>query len=1028
MFISKLSIDRPIMISMGLVVFLLFGFLAYFTLPLNTMPDVELGYVSIQTVYPGAGPREIETQITKKIEDAVGTISKIDWIKSYSMEGASIIIIKFLLGKDPNIANQEIKDKVNAILSQLPRDAELPVIEKFDFSAIPIMDIILTGTVGTRELYEVADKRLKDRLSQVDGVAKVDITGGQEREIRVELDNRIVVENSLSLIQLSQILAAHNLDLPGGHFIEGSQEYTVRMKGEYNRVEEIENLDVPTPFGIKKMGRLASVKDSASEARERTIYYDKATQIREDNAILLSIVKSSDGNAVQMSAQIRRLLPSLKENLPPGCALNVVRDDSEFTKSSVDDTISNIIMGIFLTGLVLLFFLHDLRSTIIVALAMPMSILSTFMLMQVSGFSLNIMTLMGLSTSVGILVTNSVVVLENIFRHKEMGHRRRIAADRGTAEIAVAVLASTLTNIVVFLPIASMTSLVGQFFKEFALTVTYATIFSLLISFTLTPMLASLILPDVDKKKHPLGKRLEGIFHQWESVYKKALGAIVRKKRYAFLVVAAAVIAFILSLFVAGKVGFEFMPTLDEGNLTIEVELPQGYQIDVTAKLLQEMETRVSNYPEVKHIITTLGSISDLDVGTNMARMQVKLVEAQKRERSSESMANLLIQKFSDIPNAKIRVSALAQGGSGEAPLQFSLMGQDLDRLELYKADVVERIKDIPGLINLNTSSRPGKPELVLTPDRRKLAEVGITVYEIAMTLRAAVEGLIATRYRESGNEYDIRILYQEESVSSPEQIADLSVATPQGMMRLSQLATITFANGFSQILRKDKAKTIDISGYTAPGYPLGDVVNVVKNRLSDIQFEEGYKIDWGGDVQMMQETISDMLRTFLIAFILTYMLLAAILESLTQPFMIMGTVPLALIGVFLALYVTGKTMNTISMMAIIMLIGIVVNNAILLLDYTNQLRRDGKDVVSALVEACPTKLKAILMSTVAIVLGMLPMALGMGAAGKEFRQPMGIVSIGGLIVSAFLTLFVIPALYRLTTKQIKETVHESDH
>lgn len=1025
MFLSDISIKRPIMISMVLIVFLVFGGLAYFGLTLEMFPGIEIGFVTVQTVYPGAGPKEIESQVTKKIEDSVATISKIEFIQSYSMDSVSIVMLKFDMGKNADLATQEVKDKVDAILNDLPDDAETPLVEKFDLRAEPVLDVVLSGKLDSKALYEVADKQLKDRFSQIEGVARVNLVGGREREIRVELDNRVVFENAISLAQLSQVLKVQNMDMPGGQFLQRSQEYSVRVGGQLKSIEEIKELEVPTAFGKKKLGRLADIRDTGSDVRERTTYFDNSRKFKEDNVVLLSIIKSIDGNTVDMVHAIRERLPQIEGDLPAGSKLSIVNDKSVFIESSVKDTLSNIFLGVLLTALVLLFFLHDIRSTIIVAMAMPFSIISTFLLLKVSGFSLNIMTLMGLSIAVGILVTNSVVVLENIFRHKEMGRNRREAAGKGTAEITVAVIASTMTNIVVFLPIASMSSMVGQFFKEFALTVTFATLFSLLVSFTLTPMMASLVLPERDTKKHRVGQKLEKMFHMWERWYKKILSVLLATRLRSFMVLGTAVILFILSFFSAARMGFEFMPALDEGDIQVEVELPQGYNLDETAKLTAVIEGRIDKHPDVKHILTQMGSVNQTDIGTNLAKISVKLVNAEEREVTSSQVANLFTRELSDIPNARIRVSASASGPGGEAPIQFFLLGQDVDQLELYKTDIVTQIKTVPGLLNLSTSSRSGKPEITLVPDRKKLADAGLTVYDLAMTLRSAVEGIEATRYKEAGEEYDIRVVMKKGSVDTPEKVGNIAVVSPTGVYRLSQLADVNFAEGYSKILHRDKYKSIAFTGFVGPGYVLGDVVGKIRENIAQIDFPGGYKVDWGGDVQMMEESMIDMGRTFIIALLLTYMLLAAVLESLTQPLMILGTVPLALIGVFLAMDITGKTMNIMSMMAIVMLLGIVVNNAILLLDYTNILRKEGKGVTEALLEACPTKLKPILMATIAIILGMMPMALGIGASGKEFRQPLGIVSIGGLVVSSILTLVVIPAVYNLTTRRKAAKVKE---
>ena len=1002
------------MIIIGL---LFFGLLAYVSLPLNLMPSIDIGVVTVQTVYPGAGPREIEMQITKKIEDAVSTISGIDYMQSYSMESVSIVVIFFELDVDADIANQQVKDRTAAILTELPADAERPVVEKLDFGTEPIMDITLTGDQDLKELREIADKTVKDRLSQIEGVARVEIVGGADREIRVELDNRVVFQNSLSLSQLGQVLAIHNMNMPGGQFEQYDQEYSVRLQGEFSSIQDIETLDIPTPYGNKKLGQIARIRDTGSDVRERTIYFDLEDNVRNDRVVLLQIVPAPDGNTVEIARSVRKALPVIEGSLSAGASLTIVNDDSVWIEDTVRDTMMNVILGILLAGLVLLFFLHDLRSTIIVALAMPISIFSSFTLIKAAGFTQNIMTLMGLSTSVGILVTNSVVVLENIFRHKQMGHNRYESADRGTSEIATAVIASTLTNVVVFVPIAMMSGIIGKVLRELALTVTFATLFSLLVSFTVTPMLASLILPESDKKKHPLGKRLESMFASWEKFYQNILRGIFARKIRGIGVIAAVFLIFVFSIFIGSRVGFEFFPELDEGNVTVEVELPQGYNLNETARMIERIEKRVAGRAEVVHILTTLGSLSSLDKGTNMAKIRIKLVDADERDLSSRQMANLFIRELSDIPNAKIRISAISGAGMSSSPIEFYLKGQDNDMLEVYKEELLSNIRDTQGLVNLTTSSRTGKPEVTLIPDRVKIAEAGLSVYDLAFTLRSAIEGIVATTYRELGNEYDIRVVLQDESVDTPEEIGNITVVSPNDTYRLAHFASVDFTEGYSTILHRDKFRTIQFSGGNAPGYPLGDVVADIQRGIDRMDMPPGYEVTWGGDAEMMRESMFEMLKAFLIAVLLLYMLLAAILENLVQPILILITIPLALIGVFLSLFITGITMNMMSMMAIIMLIGIVVNAAILLLDYTNTLRKQGKDTKTALTQACPTKLKPIIMSTLAIILGMMPLALGIGSAGAEMRQPLGIVSIGGLIVSAVLTLIVIPTLYNLFSR-----------
>lgn len=1025
MFLAKVSINRPVLTTVGIVIFLIFGLIAYFRLNLNLQPDVEIPYITVQTIYPGAGPKEIETLITKRIEDAVSTISQIERIESYSLDGASIIIIEFQLGKDVNVANQETKDKVDEIINFLPTEAKKPIVQKVDIRLFPVVDVVLSGNLSPRQLYEIADKTLKDRFSQIEGVAKVQITGGQEREIRVVLDNRIVYENIISLPQLTQILQMHNMDIPGGYFQIGNQEYTVRLVGQFQDVDEIRELEIPTAFGPKKIRQIADVIDSGKDIRQRATFYNVKQDFRNENVVRLGIIKSSEGNVVKVADAIRNSLPEIQSALPEGAKLEIVNDFSEFTKSSFDDTMSNIYLGVLFTAIVLFLFLHDWRSTVVVAMSMPTSIISTFLLLQAFGLTLNMMTLMGLSVSVGVLVANSVVVLENIFRYKKMGMTIKQAAYKGTSEVGVAVLASTLTNIVVFLPVANMSSMVGLWLRELALAAVFATIFSLMMSFTLTPLLSSIIL----SKEHATG-RLASWFNRFEAkqteLYKRMLGVILHNKKNSLLTLVASIVLFIFVMMIFGpKLGFEFIPQTDDGKINITVELPSGYNLEETAQTVRLVEERVKKHNEVKHILTNLGKLSDLDVGTNMASIDVQLTDAKDRDIKLLDMISTLTNDLADIPNAKIKVDVGSRMGGEEAPIQFFLLGQDLDELEKLKDLAIQKFQDVPGLINFDNSSRAGKPEITVYPKREKLTEVGLTITDLAFTLRAGIEGIQSAKYREFGDEYDLTVTLNDESVNTPEKTGNITVATQRGSFRLAQLADVKFTTGFTKILHRDKFTSIMFTGAAAPGVPLGNVTGEIEKRFSEIDLPIGYYFRWGGNVKMMNDMIQDMIFAFFLAVLLTYMLLAAILESFWQPIIIMTTVVLGLVGVILSLFITNTAFSITSLMSIIMLIGIVVNNAILILDYTNQLRREqGYMPKDALMEACPVKLKPQLMTSIAIILGMLPLALGIGDAGKEIRMPLGIVAIGGLIASTILTLFVIPAIYYLTSKA-KSVVRE---
>ena len=895
------------MITMVLAVFIVFGAMAYFGLSLNLIPDADIPYVTIQTIYAGAGPSEVETLITEKVEDAISTISKIDYVESYSMENASIVLIAFELGKDIDVAVAEVKQKVDAIIRDLPDDADNPSVDKVDITAFPIMDIILTGNLDGRQLYEIADKQVKDRLSQIEGVAQVEIIGGQEREIHVKLDKKVVYQNMISIPQLAAILAAHNMDMPGGQFQQKDQEYSVRMAGKFTSLKELENLDIPTAFGIKKLRQIAEVEDSGQEVRKRSTFYNNINKLRKENVVQLSIVKTSDGNPVSVSEAVQKEIAKLKKSLPAGTELSVVSDRSEYIKNSVSDTLNNVFLGIFFTGLVLLFFLHDFRSTLIVAIAMPTSIISTFMLMQWAGFSLNILSLMGLSTSVGILVTNSVVVLENIFRHKEMGHNRSVAADRGTTEVTVAVLASTLTNIVVFVPLAMMNTIIGQFIREFALTVTFATIFSLIISFTLTPMLASLIIPE-KKKKNKIGEALEKMFYLWEKHYRNGLSYILHSKGRAFGITIIAFALFFVTMGTIGKqLGFELFPSSDEGMISINLDMPVGYNLEQTADMYSQIENIVIQHDEVKQILVSLGTQGNTDEGVNIASMTVTLVDLEDRSISTDQLVGKLIKELSILPNAKIKVSSTTSmgGNTGQSQVEFYLQGPEMETLIQYTDQFLEDAKSVKGLINFDSNLKFGKPEITFIPDRDKLVAVGLTSYDLALAMRSAVTGITATAYNEGGEDYDVVISLRKEDVDSPDEIKNIPVITSHGVFRISQLADVQFTSGATKIVHRDKIKSAQFTGDLATGVVLGNIVNELKEIQKQTNLPEGYEFMWGGMSEMMEENVRDMLKAFMIAILLTYMLLAAILESFTKPLLILVTIPLALIGVVISLYLT---------------------------------------------------------------------------------------------------------------------------
>ncbi|OQY36530.1 MAG: acriflavin resistance protein [Spirochaetaceae bacterium 4572_7] len=973
MFLSNLSIKQPVMISMVMAALLLFGIIAYRDIPLNSMPDAKIPYITITTTYVGAAPEQVEKMITEKIENEISSISQLKTIQSYSLNSASIMMLEFELSKDPDIANQEVKEKVDIILNSLPDGADEPIVQKIDITASSVVELMLSGDIESTELYSIADNSIKDLLAQINGVGSVSLTGGSRKEIRVEFDKGTIYENNISLTQLSSILASANMDMPGGNFQNKGQDYSVTLKGELSTTDELGEMMVPTSTGMRKLGQLATINPIAADVKKKVTLFNTKNGLRQDNTVLLSIVKSSDGNPVTIAKEVKELLPKIKAMLPESVNLTITADTSNFIEDTVNDTISNILLGILFTAAILLFFLHDFRSTLIVALTMPLSIIPTFIIMNKVGITLNIMSLMGLSTVVGTLVMNSVVVLENIFRHKSLGHSTKVAAGKGTSEVAIAVIASALTNVAVFVPLGTMDGIAGIFIGDFALTVVIATLFSLVISFTLTPMLASLILPDGEKQKNKISIKIEGMFISLEKGYSFLLEKILHNRKRSFLVIAITLVFFVVSMVAFTKVPFEFTPAMDGGTISIEVELPADASLEHTAILVKEVENRVSAYEEVKQIVTTLGSISALNSGTNLALVNIDLIDKDYRE-SNSIIANKIGASLSNLPGAVFRIiPSTGSMGGASSPISFYLQGNNLEELQNYTNLLKDEMYNIKGLMQ-----------------------------QLAMGMRSAVDGTVMTQLKTKDGEYDIRVTLKDSDVSSYENIRNIPIATTRGIYPVSYFAEVEVEEGISKLLRINKKSSVNIAA-------------AVKILPQDVTLR------WGGDAEMMTDTMKNMAFAFIIAIVLTYMLLAAILGKLGQPILILSTVPLSLIGVVILFRIGGFSMNMVSMMAIIMLVGMVVNNAILILEYTNQLRRDGMGVRAALLKACPTKLQPILMANIATILGMLPMAMGIGKSGAEMRQPMGLVSIGGLFTATFLTLFVIPAIENLVESKKDE-------
>lgn len=1058
--------------TMVIMTFVVLGFFSYSRLGIDLMPEMDFPFISVITVYPGAGPEEIETLINKPLEEEISGVSGMKNLFSIAQEGVSIVFAELQLGQNVDIGAIDIKDKISAIRRNLPADIEDPVVQKFRMGSMPIISLSVTGPYSLYQLNDIVEKTIKPEMGKISGLANISIIGERERQIEIALSAQKLRAFGISPLQIVMGLATENMNLPAGRIERGRREYTLRMSGEFTSVEEIAATQIQTPSGIVRLDQIAEVRDNFTEQRELARFNDNPT-------IGVDLIKQADANTVQVGDLAKDALKKLKSQLPEDIVVEIASDNSVFIKDAVRDVFNNLVLGIIFTAFVLFLFLHSWRGTIIAALTMPISVVATFMLVSAAGFTLNMMSLMGLAVSVGILVVNAIVVLENIERLRDGGMDMKTAAAKGTAGIALAVSAATLTNIVVFTPMAFMQGIIGPIFRQFGLTVAFATIFSLLVSLTLTPMMAS---KPIKKLVYVIASIITllsvwnfvgqtatmiiagaivlmvildkvGLVKRFGTFWDRSYSTLVNDYRvglkwsinHKFVILSGVMVLFAFGLFLFRFIGTEFMPTYDERRLGISVELPAGARLEETNNVLKRIETELATFDEVTSVYTSLGLNESGGLSGGGAQGvqygSIKVVLAEREIGNyppTVDIVKILRRRLADIPAAQIIVKEATQfgGGEGGADIEVLLQGTDLDALVEASDKTQEIIRSTEKLVDIRSDWQLGKPEIVVRPNRARLFDRGGSVQDVAMVLRTLFEGMVATQYREGGDEFEVKVRLQEEDRSRVDRVGDLLIPLRNGFVPLKDIATIEIGSGPTKISRKNKQRMVTVSANIATG-TVGDAQKAITTALElptippaqqmkDIlagkssvaarpspKLPQGVTVFFGGEAEIMAEVFSSLLQALVLAIILTYMLLAAILESYRFPLIIMMTLPLALIGVSMALLITGKSVSMISLMSIVMLVGIVVNNGILLIDYIVRLRSEGKDLSSAVLEACPIRLRPIIMSTMATVLGMLPLALGFGAAG-EMRSPMAVVAIGGLIMSTVLTLFVIPVLFVL--------------
>lgn len=1009
MILADISIRRPVFAVMMAGALLVLGITSYFALSVDLFPKMDLPYVVVSVVYPGAGAEAVELDVTKKIEDAVNTIAGVKHISSTAQEGYSLSVIEFDIKTDPINDAAEVRDKVSSIRGDLPTDIEEPVIQRYDPTSEPIMSLSISGRQSMRDLTDYVDDVIRPRLESVSGVGQAELVGGTKREIQVRMDPEKLKALDLTPLMVAAKLQAANMEIPGGRIADGSREWVLRTMGRFTTVQQIRDMVVLTPQGrMVRMSEIADVIDTEVEATS-------ASRLNGEPAVGLDIRRQSGANTVDVAKGVKAELEKIKGELPAGMTIVIASDNSEFISGAIEDVLINIIWGGLLAILVILFFLANWRSTIISAVAIPISIIATFTLMRMLDFTLNMITLMGLSLAVGLLIDDAIVVIENIYRHMEMGKPPLQAAREATNEIGLAVSATTLAIIVVFLPVAFMSGIIGRIFNSFGLTVAFAVAVSLFIAFTLTPMLSSRFFrPHEEQMETRLHRGLKwwdrGFRHIEQAWYRPALHWCLDHR---LTTVVLAGLTLVASLMLIPVIGTEFLPQYDQGFVFVTFEGQAGNKLSTTIENMKAVEKLIMARPEVVSVLTTIGGGTDpVSAGT----ISVKLKDQAERDVSAMELTKIFREELRSIPGYFF-TAEIEQGHAGGRPISLSIRGPELKQLELYTANLSDRIRNIPGVADLKSSQETGKPELRVNIDRDRAADLGVDIMDAAQTLQIFIDGKKVTRFKEGDKEYDIRLQIAEPFRQDQAYLTMLPIPSNKDIpgrdrfvVPLGQIATIERTSGPSEITRYDRVREIRLSG-SVVDRAAGTVRSEVQVVVDSMMLATGYSIAAVGEAEIQAESFSNIFTALILAVMFIYLVLASQYNSFLDPLAIMVSLPLAVVGALIGLLLFGSAFSIISLIGIILLMGLVSKNGILLIDFTKQRREQGMERNAALEEAGPVRFRPIIMTSLATIFGALPLALGIGSGG-EMRAPISRAVIGGMVSSTVLTLLVIPVVY----------------
>ena len=1001
--LARFSVKKPVTITMMILIVIVIGAVSFSKLQIDLLPQMELPYVMVQTSYQGAGPEEIENIISRPLEQTLSTVENIEGIMSISSEGNSLVLMEFAFNTDMDEIMLQIRERVDVIKGFLPEGTSSPLALKLDPNALPIVQLAVSSKVDLYTTQKIAEDVIAPRFERIEGTASASVTGGLEQEVEVMLKEEIIKGYNLSSSYVSQILMAENLNMPGGTVKKGNNELTVRTMGEFKTVEEIKNLTIPLTRGGTV--RLQDIADVNLKSKDQS----SITKLNGKEVVQISIMKQSDANTVNVASSIDKEIEKLKTEYPD-LEFVTVFNQADYINLAIDNLIRTATIGGILAIIILLIFLRSFKTTLVIAISIPFSIITTFVILFFFGITLNMMTIGAFALAVGMLVDNSIVVLENIYRNRSLGMDRITASVDGTNEVSMAVTASSLTTIAVFIPIVFTGGLASILFKDFALTITIALLSSLVIALTLVPMLSSKLISVKNLESEEAQEKKHGNLVVF---YKKILSFSLRHRLITILI---SIALFVVSVLMVTSVGAEFFPATDEGMINISATLPAGSEIEEIDALLKEIQDTIIEIPEIEITFTSAGGGDMYGMGgSSTGTITVLLKNLDERERSAKQISDELRAMTKDIPGAEISVaeSSTMMMGMSAGAISISIKGDDIDTLKTIGDDFKKIIEKVEGTREVTTSYEDGIPQVQIIADRGIASQYGLTTAQIGSSILNTLSGSNVTKFKVNGDEIDIVLKGDNVYGESISYLEMLPVETPMGSsIPLSEVAEIRVEKGPISIQRENQVRVMTVSG-SVVGRDVQSASLEIEELLKEYEMPFGYSYIFGGEIEQIQETFTDLFLVMLMAIALVYMIIAAQFESLIQPLSIMFSVPLALSGGFIGLFIAGLPLNVIGIIGLIILVGIVVNNAIVLVDYINNRRRRGEDRNAAIMKAGPIRIRPIMMTALTTILGLVPMSFGIGE-GAELTQSMGVVVIGGLTLSTVLTLVIVPVMYTI--------------